>query len=156
MELYSLSVPISEMAASTKYLEYYESIKKFTFYFKSTAATLINEAERSPIKTDDSLKLTQAKETYSILDDFNKKIEINQLNLTLGDRVVSLTSKETEYLKAMASGLTTAKAIANNFGVSNRTAEHHLQNLKDKLGVYNKSDLLKKLGKYWLNYMLTK
>ncbi|XVN44364.1 MAG: hypothetical protein RCG16_02420 [Rickettsia hoogstraalii] len=46
-DLYSMSVPKEEHQANTKYLQYYELIKKFTLYFQSTAAFIINKAEKN-------------------------------------------------------------------------------------------------------------
>lgn len=47
IDLYSMSVPEEEKQSNEKYLQYYEIIKKFTLYFQSAAASIINKAEKT-------------------------------------------------------------------------------------------------------------
>jgi two-component system nitrate/nitrite response regulator NarL len=51
-----------------------------------------------------------------------------------------LTSREMEVLKAAVSGLSN-KDIANRFSISEQTVKHHITNIFDKLGVYNRLEL---------------
>jgi len=51
-----------------------------------------------------------------------------------------LTSKEIKVLAAVVSGYTN-KEIASQFSISEQTVKHHLTNIFDKVGVYNRLEL---------------
>jgi DNA-binding NarL/FixJ family response regulator len=52
-----------------------------------------------------------------------------------------LTSRELEIVKAMASGYRN-RQIADQFSISEQTVKHHITNIFDKLGVYNRLELI--------------
>ncbi|MBP1609119.1 MAG: two component transcriptional regulator, LuxR family [Acidobacteria bacterium] len=52
----------------------------------------------------------------------------------------SLTPREMEILAAVVSGLTN-REIAGRFSISEQTVKHHVTNIFDKLGVYNRLEL---------------
>lgn len=52
----------------------------------------------------------------------------------------SLTPREMQILEAVVSGLTN-KEIAKHFSISEQTVKHHVTNIFDKLGVYNRLEL---------------
>ena len=150
MDLYSLSVPIDCNQVNEKYLRYYESIKKFIFYFQSNAAILINKAEKTPIDTHSSEE-SKLDNILSEIDKFEQQIKITQLNLNLNGSIIKLTMTETKYLKELALGLS-SKGIAKKLNVSTRTVETHIDNLKLKLGVYSKSLIISKLSNKGLDF----
>jgi DNA-binding CsgD family transcriptional regulator len=53
----------------------------------------------------------------------------------------SLTKRETDVLKCLLQGFS-AKKIGLSLGISNRTAESYLNNIKLKLGCNKKSDII--------------
>ena len=152
MDLYSLSVPLEDDQVSEKYLRYYESIKKFVFYFQSNAALLINEAEKNPIDTENTEE-SKPDNIVSEIDKFEQQIKITQLNLNLNGSIIKLTATETKYLKELALGVS-SKCIAKKLNVSTRTVETHIDNLKLKLGVYSKSSIISKLNNRGLDFNL--
>lgn len=52
-----------------------------------------------------------------------------------------LTPREMEIIRAVVSGGSN-KAIARKFGISEQTVKHHITNIFDKLGVYNRLELV--------------
>jgi two-component system nitrate/nitrite response regulator NarL len=52
-----------------------------------------------------------------------------------------LTRRETQVIKALVDGQTN-KDIANTYGISEYTVKHHLTSVYDKLGVYNRVELV--------------
>jgi DNA-binding NarL/FixJ family response regulator len=52
-----------------------------------------------------------------------------------------LTRRETQIIGAVVEGQTN-KDIANTFGISEYTVKHHLTSVYDKLGVYNRVELV--------------
>lgn len=81
-------------------------------------------------------KNLQAKQQLQILDTPSSTIEFQG---KLGP--VNLTLREVEVLKALCCGLT-AKEIAAQFERSTRTIEEHRINLKRKLGINSRSQLV--------------
>ena len=57
---------------------------------------------------------------------------------------VKLSLRESQCLDILATGKT-AKEIAAEIGLSHRTVEHYLENIRNKLGVGNKHELFLKL-----------
>lgn len=54
---------------------------------------------------------------------------------------LGLTRREVQIIGALVDGQTN-KDIANTFGISEYTVKHHLTNIYDKLGVYNRVELV--------------
>jgi DNA-binding NarL/FixJ family response regulator len=54
---------------------------------------------------------------------------------------LGLTKREVQIIGALVDGQTN-KDIANTFGISEYTVKHHLTNIYDKLGVYNRVELV--------------
>jgi two-component system, NarL family, nitrate/nitrite response regulator NarL len=59
----------------------------------------------------------------------------------VGGTPFSLTRRETQIVRALVDGQTN-KDIANTFGISEYTVKHHLTSVYDKLGVYNRVELV--------------
>lgn len=55
-------------------------------------------------------------------------------------RNYGLTPREMEIIRAVVSGFPN-KEIAHKFGISEQTVKHHITNIFDKLGVYNRLEL---------------
>lgn len=61
---------------------------------------------------------------------------------------IMLSFREMECLSYLARGYS-AKEVAKILGVSSRTVEYHLQNIKLKTGLRYKSDIIKQYGDYF-------
>ena len=145
MDLYSLTMPAEGDHASAEYLKYYENIKKFIFYFQSSAAVLINEAERDPIKVD---CINEVRSEHFLLHEssklFNRQVQISALQVNIDGSLVKLTKSETKCLKMLALGLS-SKRIAAQCNVGVRTIEIYIESLRLKLKAPHKTEIIYKL-----------
>ncbi|SOE21707.1 DNA-binding response regulator, NarL/FixJ family, contains REC and HTH domains [Spirosomataceae bacterium TFI 002] len=98
------------------------------------------------LKNADQEELLQAIETVSLGKKyFNKEtteLLINNMSKG-GETVKKLSTRESEILTLIASGLTT-KEIAEKLFVSTRTVETHRVNMMKKLNVKNSAELIRK------------
>jgi DNA-binding CsgD family transcriptional regulator len=156
MDLYSLAAPSINESVNEKYLNYYESIKKFAFYFQSKAAFLINQAELYPIITaEEAIKTSDENLFNRGLAKFEQQILLKQLNLNLDSRAIKLTPRETQCIKALKMGFS-SKDMALNLGISPRTVEVYINNLKIKLGVSYKPSITAVLNNTCFDFNLIK
>lgn len=81
--------------------------------------------------------LVQSDEKYHQRKNLNRSYKINT------DQIQSFTQRELECFYYLLYGYT-AKKIASVLAISNRTVEIHLNNLKAKMELTNKSDLIEK------------
>lgn len=124
------------------YLNHLDIFKNFALYFKEKTEKLIKKAEQYKItmpeyykelylpKNNASTNLTKIKDYYTLLD--IKKFYFDDKQY--------LTYKEGECLNWYARGMT-IKAIAKILNSSSKTIESHIDNLKQKLGCFNKAGL---------------
>lgn len=108
------------------YLTKLDFLKKFTHYFREKAATLINSAEKSKI----TLPFHEGK--------------LNFIEKNVNDDFKLLSNRQIECCTLLLSGKT-SKEIAKLLGLSTRTVEHYLSNIKIKLQCSNKAELIAKL-----------
>ena len=114
------------------YFNNIDSLTQFTAYFKDKAADLIKRVDQEKFVLPKNLQAKQ----LQILDKLPSTIEF------LGKSgPINLTPREVDVLKAVCCGLT-AKEIAAQFERSTRTIEEHLVNLKRKLGINSRSQLV--------------
>jgi two-component system, NarL family, nitrate/nitrite response regulator NarL len=77
-------------------------------------------------------------EGYRTLEQLLKKLSNNTSRKRAKN--FSLTQRELKIVAAVAAGATN-KEIAQNFSISVQTVKHHITNIFDKLGVYNRLEL---------------
>ena len=114
---------------------------KFTDYFKSHAGDLIDDSDKTKIAT---FPKKFSIEPINNLEVQNFLLELDKPFILKGNHgnIAQLTKRESECLKIFSSNKT-AKEIANILNLSSRTVELHLSNIKQKLGVNYKNELLK-------------
>jgi DNA-binding NarL/FixJ family response regulator len=78
-------------------------------------------------------------ESFSSVDQISKKLNKNTPEKRKPENF-ALTPQELKIIAAVASGCTN-KAIAKQLSISEQTAKHHITNIFDKLGVYNRLEL---------------
>lgn len=134
------------------YLSHLDLLERFTLYFKDRGKQLIAEAERYKICLDKNIrKLDQVKEQALIFSQngFDRQAFLQDTvvhQLILPDHV-ALTKRELDCIAYLLAGYT-AKESAERLFVSKRTIETHWENVKDKLQVATKSELIQKLRGY--------
>lgn len=114
---------------------------KFADYFRSHAGDLIDDSDKA--------KIAIFPEKFSIdpldnlaIDKFLSELDRPFILKGSDGNIVQLTKRESECLKIFSSNKT-AKEIANIINISPRTVELHLSNIKQKLGINYKNELLK-------------
>jgi two-component system nitrate/nitrite response regulator NarL len=89
-----------------------------------------------PAKTSDSLIPVDSAQVT------NSAVSIHPSRVPESDNSrFGLTRRETQIIGALSDGQTN-KDIANTFGISEYTVKHHLTSVYDKLGVYNRVELV--------------
>lgn len=75
------------------------------------------------------------------IKEFLEEIKLDGVNIDLKGYDAFISKREIECLHFVAQALS-AKEIANKLAISRRTVEAHLNNIKNKVGAYNKSHLI--------------
>ncbi len=138
-EMFSFTFDKQAGDRSAFYMQNIPILLKFINYFKAQAIDLIDCHKSSlalfPERFDtnfiDNNKLQQ------FLSDIDKSLVLKDLN----GNIAHLTHRESECLKAFANNKT-CKEVAQLFGISPRTVELHIHNIKQKLGINYKNQLI--------------
>jgi LuxR family quorum-sensing system transcriptional regulator SolR len=117
------------------YLSKMDTLISFKEYFREKAATIINKAEKQKIVLPFNNKL-----------DIQKSL-INDVYHNTFNSHATLTKRQLECSYLLMQG-NTIKEIATTLGLSTRTVEDYLSNVRSKLGCRNKTELIIKLSKY--------
>lgn len=126
------------------FLNHLDFLKKFTLYFKDKAHPLLIKAPTDALfippnnQENMSVSTYQTKNNLSLLEP--KRYYLNDSTY--------LTKKEVEYAYWLAKGKTSGE-IAILYSCSIRTIEKHIENMKNKLGLYKVTSLvlhMKELG----------
>lgn len=118
------------------YLQYLDLLKKFASFFTHETASLLGKMD----------KVDLAKEKGTAF--FSRSAELPLANNNpalhrLMQAVSPLSPRERECLDLFQQGHS-AQATAAHLGISQRTVEHHFENIKLKLDVRSKRDLLER------------
>jgi DNA-binding CsgD family transcriptional regulator len=132
------------------YLNGADILENFKFYFKEKLQDLLNKAKYSCVFTPQHLRpfigmWNRPKNTFN--QAFLKQISVNRYIL---DNQISITSKELQVLKLLAKG-NTIKETSKIINISPRTVETYLNNLRNKLNLQGKQDIINVLH---ANYLL--
>jgi len=113
------------------YFNHLERLEQFIAEFQDRAKPMIVHAKQNPILIPGH--------NHLIKDNIEqpKKITVNTGNL-----LVNISHREIEVLVALYQGLT-AKETAQRMNLSHRTVEAYLENIKNKLGINKKFELVK-------------
>lgn len=126
------------------YLNHLNLLKRFVIYFRLKAKDVIDEISHSQVhllarRIDFNDKVTD--HYLEDLNDFRRQILPLKLTVQDSGRQVKLSPKETQYLLLMLEGKSMNK-IAEELGVSHRTVESSLENIKLKMGYTTKARLI--------------
>ncbi len=125
---------------------------RFISYFEHHAQDLIEGYSKS-----DLIYLDQySQKIHGVNSQFEPSIEIPRMDFSIktvgnsGYEVKGFTSREEECLRLIAQGFT-MKNTARQLAISHRTVEQHLRNIKDKLGLSTKNQLMEIWHEYTKN-----
>ena len=128
-------------------------LQRFSIYFKESAKHLIREASNK------DKKILRCRQFNSNVDgsnttnkapdcsEFIKNTKLQKLYLLVDGQEVHLTKKELQCARMLLKG-NTSKQISTLLGVSPRTAESHINNMKIKFNCVSKNQLFDKLVKH--------
>ncbi len=132
------------------YLNYPDLLKQFILYFEHAASPLIKKASQQKMLLGKNLKKTNS-EASKIRSTFEQLFSCSS---TLGsqvfhlkDDVTNITKREKECLILLCQGKS-AKCIAADLSISSRTAESHINNMRQKFDCRNTAELVSKILKY--------
>lgn len=147
-DVFVYSAMPDNLAILNFYLNNLEFLEKFKFYFKDKASKLIAKANKTRIilpkhmwtNYNDSKNLTINNNTKP-----SQKLTLKHYLLRVGKQEVSITKREFDVIKSLASGCS-VKEAATTMGISPRTIETYLNNARYKLNVKKKSEIIKILA----------
>lgn len=124
------------------YLNNKDILDKYSCYFMDKAAGIIQAAHAFMVQLPEWALFIQEHRARAVeVSDFEDTIIPERLYISdeLGE--IHFTKREFECLRRYARG-SAAKVIAYDLGISPRTVECHIDNIKRKLGCHSKSQLL--------------
>ena len=140
-ELFSFTFDKQSGDKTFFYINNLHLLMKFVDFFRAQAGDLIDDSDKSRLAVfPQKFNLEYADTDLNIetfLSNMNKSLLLRGAN----GNVAQLTKRESECFKIFTTNKT-AKEIANILNLSPRTVELHISNIKHKLGVNYKNQLL--------------
>lgn len=128
------------------YLNQLDMLEQFIFDYKNKASKLIVQGEHHKLLLPESmqLRLGHTDKTMNPSDYHTKSSMMKSQHRIVNylGKSIKFTKREIECLHLLKSGYT-AKEVAIQFGISPRTIENHIDNIKFKFGVNRKPDIIK-------------
>jgi LuxR family transcriptional regulator, quorum-sensing system regulator SolR len=140
------------------YINNMDLLRRFILYFKEKAADIIERANKERIVLPDKKIIIQGKSDlskFSKRNNFIKAIRVEHYRLSGKYSHISLTEREFECAVCMLEGKT-AEHTGNDLGLSRRTVETHLSNLRSKVDCNTKSELAEILLKNGFGFYANK
>lgn len=135
------------------YLNQMDVLEQFKLDFKHKASKLIVKGDRNRIILPENMQVQLGQVNTVINNEFHLrspmkqgKRQYNIINY-LG-KTIQFTKREIDCLYLFKAGYT-AKEVAIQLGLSTRTIESHINNIKFKFGVKRKPDIIKAFTKSW-------
>lgn len=140
-EIFGFSIKnIKDIAIINTFLSNTEYFLRFCHYFKEKVGDLINTASKDMILYSHRKSAISANKQN---DQINKFLAATQIKKYLyQQQELKFTEREIDCLKYFIKGYT-ASETAIALGISKRTVETHLENIRNKTGMMNKNDLIK-------------
>ncbi|WP_010302098.1 helix-turn-helix transcriptional regulator [Candidatus Odyssella thessalonicensis] len=150
IELWTFSTNPDRYQDPNVYFTILPYIERFIAYFNASAFDIISTPEEKNLAVCQDTHLIFEPSSYHTLDHsslihFLQQTEIKQLPIHGKYGVCYLSKQESRCLKLLSTGKT-AKEIAIFLGLSPRTVEGYLDNMKTKLGLSYQSELIEALN----------
>ncbi len=133
------------------YINHYNVLERFMFYFKEQGRSLIKAGEKNPLvwfNTNpnyhallNNLQKKFSKQNH-VSEALKNSFKLKKYPLNTRGSKTYLTARELDCLIFLSKGFT-YKEIGNFLEVSDRTVETHILHIKDKLGMTTQAQLLK-------------
>jgi LuxR family quorum-sensing system transcriptional regulator SolR len=118
--------------------------KNFILYFREKAQDHLSVLSRNRLSTPMTIENTLIKSESTTAFDFDalkKDIALSSYSVISNGITISLTQREVMCLQLLKNNVT-SKVIANRLGISHRTVDTHLNNIKVKAGCSFETDLI--------------
>lgn len=129
-EIFEFATSTNNIAINNFYLNHLEILEKFNVYFKDHMKYLINEAIKTRFRVEYDKNIDIYSEYRDTFPPDDQQIVVN--NYTELMQQHALTSRECECIDWLLKGKT-AEEVSLILSISNRTAEKHIANIKEKL-----------------------
>lgn len=143
MEQFVFGVDPRNLAAYSFYTENLDLFERFMIYFKDKAKKIIDEADKHRIiipKVAPRLELP-INHYEKIRKDFLQDIQHSHYFVDNKDGGTFISQRELDVVYCLSRGRT-AKEIGSELSLSPRTVESYLNSVKNKLGCFNKSQVI--------------
>ncbi|KTD56459.1 helix-turn-helix transcriptional regulator [Legionella shakespearei] len=141
-EFYFFSGASDDLSMHNKLINNVNFLKHFVLYFKDKMSNELNALERDKCFIQ---------KPYNAQNDYNLKItsddvslKVNRLHLNINNQEVRFSPRETECIRQLLK-FKTAGQLAESMSVTIRTVECFIEQIKRKMNVYSKQELLEKL-----------
>jgi len=138
VEVFSYASKKSDNTSLGRFIANADLLEKFNSYFKKKAKNLIDKAVRTKLIIPESMRGYDNVESNFNLSFEERKNFLMQIECETN--ISKLTKREYECMGSISRGKT-SKEIARTLNVSPRTIDSHIENIKEKLGCYRKSEL---------------
>lgn len=145
--LYIFAATRDNHSINNFYVRNIDLFKRFILYFNDKASNLIKKAAGNKIYLPEKQIVTSSRKLKNIdisqktRSDFFKMTNIDRFFLFNQDENLYLTKREAECVTYMIDGAT-AKQTAKILGISFRTVESYIQQIKEKLKCSSKEELI--------------
>lgn len=139
-EIFDFATTIENVAINDVYMRSPESIDEIIFYFRNKARNIILESEAHKIY----LPMEAKTSAPNVERHFLNHISINRFYINTRDGEVYLTRREYDCLSLWLCGKS-AKQVGPILGLSFRTVETYLENVKGKFNIQYKEELFSQL-----------
>ncbi|MBY0461711.1 MAG: helix-turn-helix transcriptional regulator [Alphaproteobacteria bacterium] len=133
------------------YINNLNILKEFIFYFKCKAADIIDTSDLSKLIVSKN-KNPKFYPESDVIKSFSPKSNIQKFSFKGKLLNITFSNRETACLYQLTTGKT-SKEIGRLLGISPRTVESYINNIKEKTGYRNKSELIKMFNDNFLEYV---
>lgn len=130
------------------YLSNTDLLLRFCNYFHEQASDLLKLSEKNENLIYLPNTFSQKTKSNNILiDEFLKDTQVKKHTVNTPGGLVPITKKEMQCMQLLCQG-SNAREIAEHLFLSQRTVETHINNIKNKVNITSKSDLIKLFVKH--------
>lgn len=139
IECFAFAGNVSSLQIPNFIINNMQFVEQFILYLKNKAKHIINPQNKNILVKFSNNNLTDLTYENNILDRKTPELE-QELYFVKDDRMQKFTNKEAQCIYGLSKGLT-YKSIANELNISEKTVETHINNIRNKIGHYSKSDI---------------
>jgi len=141
---------------SNWYINNVSTLIEFIHYFKDKTANIIAEASLPKNRIDycNNMKLLNEKKDLFISSQHDSDhVKPKRYFVDIGNKEIPITAREMDCIKYIFRGYPSSQ-VGRLLGISERTVEKHIENVKERLGCHSKSDLIDVLLESGLNSLI--